>query len=273
LLPRLLQRPPPRLAAPPLHGRTEDQIHASPLPPQRQHSAGIFYRASFSGRRLAWLHHLCTGELRTRYTPRPYHLSASTPQCALLLCFETVDSLAAKELRARLQLTGDAWTRQLRPLLDAGLLLAQGDVENEAEGETESSTVEDEGEGSATRGEGVLTLNLSLSSKRTKIRLTTAATHQGTTATGTSSNTNNPDSAESTHCDDDRKMYLQAALVRVMKQRKVLRHNELIQEVVSQARGSFAPSVAMIKKCIEALIDKQYLERAPGRLDTYSYLA
>ncbi|XP_061727835.1 cullin-2 isoform X1 [Cydia pomonella] len=237
--------------------------------PARQFEA--FYRASFSGRRLAWLHHLCTGELRTRYTPRPYHLSASTPQCALLLCFETVDSLAAKELRARLQLTGDAWTRQLRPLLDAGLLLAQGDVENEAEGESESSAAEEGGEG---RGEGVLTLNLNLSSKRTKIRLTTAATHQaaGTSAAGSSA-TSNPDSAEATHCDDDRKMYLQAALVRVMKQRKVLRHNELIQEVVSQARGSFAPSVAMIKKCIEALIDKQYLERAPGRLDTYSYLA
>lgn len=43
-----------------------------------------FYRASFSGRRLAWLHHLCTGELRTRYTARPYLLSATTPQVSPL---------------------------------------------------------------------------------------------------------------------------------------------------------------------------------------------
>ncbi|KAI5640127.1 cullin family domain-containing protein [Phthorimaea operculella] len=84
-----------------------------------------FYRSSFSGRRLAWLHHLCTGELRTRYTHRMYHISATTPQCALLLCFEKTDSTSAKELRDTLQLSGDSWTRHMRPLIDAGLLTAQ----------------------------------------------------------------------------------------------------------------------------------------------------
>ncbi|KAG6443906.1 cullin-2 [Manduca sexta] len=213
-----------------------------------------FYRAQFSGRRLAWLHHLCTGELRTRYTARVYHISATTPQCALLLSFENTDEASARELRETLQLNGDAWTRHLRPLLDAGLLLATGEVESEDES-----------------ANGTLSLNLNFSCKRIKVRLTCASApnHQGSSGGGGVP----ADGAEPAHCDDDRKMYLQAAIVRIMKQRKVLRHTELIQEVVSQARGSFAPSVAMIKKCIEALIDKQYLERAVGTLDTYSYLA
>ncbi|KAJ2943450.1 hypothetical protein O0L34_g12258 [Tuta absoluta] len=213
-----------------------------------------FYRSSFSGRRLAWLHHLCTGELRSRYTHRMYHISATTPQCALLLCFEKADTTSAKELRDSLQLSGDSWTRHMRPLVDAGLLTAQGDVDSD-------------------EGDGTLSLNLEFSCKRTKVRLTCANTP---TQPGGNSNGGGGgvgEGSESAHCDDDRKMYLQAAVVRIMKQRKVLRHTELIQEVVSQARGSFAPSVAMIKKCIEALIDKQYLERAPGSLDTYSYLA
>jgi hypothetical protein len=130
--------------------------------------------------------------------------------------------------------------------------------------------------------------------------------------------------------DEDRKMYLQAAIVRIMKARKLLKHNLLIQEVcsslarayslafsrilfcvlpflslslyvsvclslslslshyyckhidytllsplqvISQARARFAPSISMIKKCVEALIDKQYLERTTNTTDEYSYIA
>ena len=47
---------------------------------------------------------------------------------------------------------------------------------------------------------------------------------------------------EQTHhaIDDDRKMYLQAAIVRIMKSRKLLKHNQLIQELVSE--GANMPS-------------------------------
>ena len=80
---------------------------------------------------------------------------------------------------------------------------------------------------------------------------------------------------EQTHhaIDDDRKMYLQAAIVRIMKSRKLLKHNQLIQEVLAQSKARFAPSIAMIKKCIESLIDKAYIERTPNTTDEYSYMA
>ncbi|CAG8523652.1 5982_t:CDS:10 [Diversispora eburnea] len=48
--------------------------------------------------------------------------------------------------------------------------------------------------------------------------------------------------------DEDRKLYLQASIVRVMKSRQTLSHNLLIKEVIDQAKTRFNPNVAMIKK-------------------------
>lgn len=59
------------------------------------------------------------------------------------------------------------------------------------------------------------------SNKRTKFRITAAVQKE------------TPHEVEQTmnSVEEDRKMYLQAAIVRIMKSRKVLKHNLLIQEV------------------------------------------
>ena len=69
--------------------------------------------------------------------------------------------------------------------------------------------------------ESVIGLNMKYTNKRTKFRI--AGTVQKET----------PQEVEQTHhaVEEDRKMYLQAAIVRIMKSRKVLKHNQLIQEV------------------------------------------
>lgn len=47
----------------------------------------------------------------------------------------------------------------------------------------------------------------------------------------------------------------------------------LLFQVLSQSKVTFAPSIGMIKKCIETLIDKQYIERTANSADEYSYIA
>jgi cullin 3 len=49
-----------------------------------------------------------------------------------------------------------------------------------------------------------------------------------------------------------------------MKDRKTMDHNNLIAEVTKQLQPRFVPNPALIKKRIEALIEREYLERAPG---------
>ncbi len=73
--------------------------------------------------------------------------------------------------------------------------------------------------------------------------------------------------------DEDRKYVIQATIVRIMKARKTLKNQALIQEVISQISQRFTPKIQDIKKAIETLLEKEYIERAEGQRDTFNYLA
>ncbi|KAG2545394.1 cullin-4-like [Panicum virgatum] len=69
----------------------------------------------------------------------------------------------------------------------------------------------------------------------------------------------------------DRQYQVDAAIVRIMKTRKVLSHTLLIAELYQQLKFPVKP--ADIKKRIESLIDREYLERDRSNPQIYNYLA
>nr|ACF79942.1 unknown [Zea mays] len=69
----------------------------------------------------------------------------------------------------------------------------------------------------------------------------------------------------------DRQYQVDAAIVRIMKTRKVLSHTLLITELYQQLKFPVKP--ADIKKRIESLIDREYLERDRSNPQIYNYLA
>ncbi|KAI9697126.1 MAG: Cullin-3 [Bogoriella megaspora] len=73
---------------------------------------------------------------------------------------------------------------------------------------------------------------------------------------------------------DSREFTIEAAVVRIMKQRKELSHANLITETLAILASQFKPDVNMIKKRIESLIEREYLERIDGAaVASYRYLA
>jgi len=207
-----------------------------------------FYQAQYSGRKLNWLHQLSKGEMKTNYISNAktqYTLQASTYQMGVLLQFNHEESMTAEMIGIATQLTESALRTTLLSLIKCKVLVRDVPEEEEIEKHHKFS------------------LNFDYKSKRTKVNINLPVPQQV------------KEDNDVTHktVEEDRKWAIQAATVRIMKMRKRLNHANLISEVVVQLQTRFKPSITLIKKCIDILIEKEYLERVEGQKDMYSYVA
>lgn len=206
-----------------------------------------FYQNKHSGRKLNWLFQSCKAELKTSYlkaSKTGYTFQVSAYQMGVLLQYNNATSYTYEDIQRSTALTPEALNPALGILVKAKVLLL---TDGEKVGDSNSR----------------YDLNFDFKSKKIRINLNMAM------------KTEQKAEADETHktIEDDRKFLMQAAIVRIMKTRRVMKHVNLIEEVIMQLQSRFKPRVSDIKKCIDILLDKQYIERMEGAMDTYSYVA
>lgn len=199
-----------------------------------------FYGTKYNGRKLCWMYNLSNAEIRMTHLDRSYFVTMGTYQMAVLLQFNDHEQMTVYEIEEATKLNNKELEKQISSLINAKFLL---------------------GDSNDLSPNSIISINYDYKNKRTKFKIPLISQKETS------------HDSESSHkaVEEDRKFYLQAIIVRIMKSRKTLKHNPLIEEVIKQSKQRFLPSIQIIKKCIEILIDKQYLERTSN--DEYSYIA
>lgn len=209
-----------------------------------------YYYGKHEGRRLTWQQSLGTAEIRARFggLSRIVDLySVSSYSMCILMLFNDRDCMTYLEIFRATNIPKKELIRHLQSLsLAKYRVLRKEPLEKEVK-ETDNFYFNNE---------------FTCKHRRIKMQVITAQKE-------------NESARNQTKCkvDDDRRPVIDTVIVRIMKHRKVLEHNLLISEVTTQLAMRFEPNAQDIKKRIESLVEREYLERQKSNHNVYQYMA
>uniref|UniRef100_A0A1J3ITE6 Cullin-3B n=1 Tax=Noccaea caerulescens TaxID=107243 RepID=A0A1J3ITE6_NOCCA len=207
------------------------------------------YLGTHNGRRLSWQTNMGTADVKATFGKAQRHeLNVSTFQMCVLMLFNNSDKLSYREIEQATEIPHSDLKRCLQ-----SMACVRG--KNVLRKEPASRDIGEE---------DWFVVNEKFASKFYKVKIGTVVAQKETET----------EKLETRHrVEEDRKPQIEAAVVRIMKSRKVLDHNNIIAEVTKQLQARFLANPTEIKKRIESLIERDFLERDNTDRKLYRYLA
>lgn len=204
-----------------------------------------FYCSKYSGRRLHWQNSLGHCTLRAWFPKGRKELSVSLFQTVVLLLFNDSDHYTYEQLKEATGLEENELKRTL-----TSLSLGKARVLTKEPKNTKDIALTD-----------TFSYNKGFTAKLYRIKINAVQLKE----------TKEEQKKTQEGVFQDRQYQVDAAIVRIMKTRKTLTHSQLISELYQQLKFPVKP--VDLKKRIESLIEREYLERSPDDPNTYNYLA
>ncbi|KAG8043696.1 hypothetical protein GUJ93_ZPchr0458g22500 [Zizania palustris] len=221
------------------------------LPPEItdiSESFRAYYLGTHKGRRLTWQTNMGNADMKATFGYRRHELNVSTYHMCVLMLFNSADGLTYSDIEQATAIPHAELKRCLQSLAcvkGKNVLRKQPMSKDISEGDT-------------------FYYNYKFTSKLVKVKIGTVVAQKET----------EPEKMETRQrVQEDRKPHIESAIIRVMKSRRVLDHNSIIAEVTRQLQSRFLPDPLAIKKRIESLIEREFLERNKVDRRIYHYLA
>ncbi|RWA12107.1 hypothetical protein EKO27_g2990 [Xylaria grammica] len=202
------------------------------------------YVNKHTGRRLTWKHSLSHCVVKASFSKGPKELLVSAYQAVVLTIFNQPDEpIPYQQIAERSGLSGQDLDRTLQSLACGKVRVLTKNPKGKDVNPTDTFIV-----------------NKGFSDPKFRIKINQIQLRE----------TKEENKETHERVARDRQFETQAAIVRIMKSRKTMTHANLVAEVINQTKKRGAVDTSEIKKNIEKLIEKDYLEREGS---SYTYLA
>ncbi|KAM9982778.1 hypothetical protein ACTFIZ_007282 [Dictyostelium cf. discoideum] len=216
---------------------------ATPFKPPSEMLSSItyfesFYKKSYQGRVLTFLYDFSRADVDSRQAKgKIYKLTTTAYQMAILLMFNGADKITRFLINDTIGLDETSIRLPLLALIKTGIIECTEPSFKNWNNDTE------------------FTVNSKFSSKKMKVSCNIAV------QIGESKQSEGQQTVSEQEIEKERFFKLQAAIVRIMKSKKTMTHNDLTVETTTQVSKWFTPKITAIKKAIEYLIDQEYIRR------------